>query len=510
MRPGNATPMNCDVLVLGAGIAGLCVALGANRRRVLVLCPDEPVRSSSSALAQGGIAAAIGATDSVGAHILDTLEAACHSADPAAVTRVIGNAAGAIQYLVDSGVDFDRSDGDWSLHREAGHRAARVLHAAGDRTGEAIVLALWERARAAGHIEFLKSARAVELLQDGGGVCGARVMAASGACHIRARDTVLATGGIGQLFRMTTNGRHATGDGLAMALGAGVRTEALEFVQFHPTALRVEEDPLPLLTEALRGAGATLVTRQGRRIMSGRHPLEDLAPRDIVARAVWQAQQQGEEVLLDATAIFSSSRAQSFPGALDTARRHGFDPARDPLPVTAAAHYHMGGVEVDERGASSLPGLWASGEVACTGLHGANRLASNSLLEAVVYGRATGEALNRSDTSVSARGESLAGLPMSGPEPDPEADPRWANLRDLMWRCMGPERDGTTLQAGLDSLATAIGTCVATDGILRRRLELARAMMQSALARRESRGAHWRRDFPERDATLDVREALIR
>jgi len=497
------TNLETDVLVLGAGIAGLCVALNAGARRVLMICPDEPVRSSSSALAQGGIAAPIGSNDSVGAHILDTLEAACHSADPVTVARVISDAADAVSYLADSGVPFDRSDGDWSLHREAGHRVARVAHAAGDRTGEAIVRTLWQRARAARHIEFIGNARAVELLRHPARIAGARVQSADEDMCIRARDTVLATGGLGRMFRMTTNGRFATGDGLAMALDAGVRTSALEFVQFHPTALQVPADPLPLLTEALRGAGARLVTAAGRPIMAGRHPLGDLAPRDVVSRAVWENQQAGETVLLDCTGVFNSAAAASFPGALETAHRYGFDPTREPLPVTAAAHFHMGGIAVDGRGASSLPGLWASGEVACTGLHGANRLASNSLLEAVVYGRATGAALNQESPppvpSITAPGNSAD---------DPEDDPRWTALREQMWRSMGPVRDGASLQAAIAEVGAVIDTCKAQDAVLRRRLRLARAMMASALARSESRGAHWRRDYPERDRSQDVRAGV--
>ncbi|MBS0612477.1 MAG: L-aspartate oxidase [Proteobacteria bacterium] len=494
------TNLETDVLVLGAGIAGLCVALNASERRVLVVCPDEPVRSSSSALAQGGIAAPIGASDSVAAHILDTIEAAAHFADPATVSRVIGDAAQAVHYLIDSGVPFDRDGAQLSLHREAGHGAARVVHAAGDRTGEAIVRALWQRAQAAGHIEFLGNARAVELLVLRGHICGARLLSPRGPIAIHARDTVLATGGIGRMFRMTTNGPFATGDGLAMALDAGARTAALEFVQFHPTALYVQADPLPLLTEALRGAGARLITAGGRPVMAGRHPLGDLAPRDVVSRAVWECQQAGEIVLLDATSVFNSPQAASFPGALETARRYGFEPSRQPLPVTAAAHFHMGGIAVNDHGASSLPGLWAGGEVACTGLHGANRLASNSLLEAVVYGRAIGTALNLGSTPA------VSGTPDAATEAahDPEHDPRWTALRELMWHSMGPVRDGASLRSAIAQVSTEIEGCQLGDAVLRRRLLLARAMMQSALARSESRGAHWRRDYPQRDPQQDA------
>lgn len=496
----SATRIDADVLVLGAGIAGLCAALSAGARRVLVVCPDEPARSSSSALAQGGIAAPLGASDSVDAHVLDTIEAACHFADPVTVSRVIGDAERAVHYLIESGVPFDREGDRLSLHREAGHGEARVVHAAGDRTGEVIVRALWQRAHAARQVEFLGNASATDLLVHEGRVCGARACSQGRRLVIFARDTVLATGGIGRMFRMTTNGPFATGDGLAMALAAGARTAALEFVQFHPTALQVAADPLPLLTEALRGAGARLIDSHGRAIMAGRHPRGDLAPRDVVARAVWEAQQAGETVLLDCTMVFNSAQAHAFPGALDTARRFGFEPARDPLPVTAAAHFHMGGVSVDDQGASSLAGLWAAGEVACTGLHGANRLASNSLLEAVVYGRIIGAKLNVASTPP---------VPEAMPVPadeaeDPSVDARWIELREQMWRCMGPVRDASGLQSGIDWVRGAIDRCGPEDGVLLRRLMLARAMMQSALARQESRGAHWRRDFPERDPRSDA------
>ncbi|MBS0393638.1 MAG: FAD-binding protein, partial [Proteobacteria bacterium] len=390
-----AAPLAADVLVVGAGIAGMCAALGAAPRQVLLLCPAAPADSASSSLAQGGIAAPLGPADSVHSHVLDTLAAAAHSADRDVVERVVGAAPAAIAFLEGLGVSFDRDERALSLHLEAGHSHARVLHAAGDRSGAAIVAALWTRVRGAGHVRCLTGWRALRLLRDGERrVAGALVVDAGGRrWQVRARDTVLATGGLGQLFERTTNAAEATGDGLAMALEAGARTAALEFVQFHPTALAVPADPLPLLTEALRGAGAVLVTQAGARVMAGVHPRADLAPRDVVARAVYERALRGERVLLDATAVFRGPQAHAFPQARAIALRHGLDPAREPLPVTAAAHYHMGGVLADGQGRTSLDGLWACGEVACTGLHGANRLASNSLLEAVHFGRAVGAAL---------------------------------------------------------------------------------------------------------------------
>jgi L-aspartate oxidase len=324
------------------------------------------------------------------------------------------------------------------------------------------------------------------------------------ALHIRAREAVLATGGLGRLFARTTNGPHATGDGLAMALAAGARVAALEFVQFHPTALRVAADPLPLLTEALRGAGARLVTARGVAVMSGRHRLGDLAPRDVVARAVWEQAQAGESVLLDATMVFGGLQAYEFPGARATALAYGLDPARTPLPVTAAAHYHMGGVTVDADGRTSLPGLWACGEVACTGLHGANRLASNSLLEAVVCGQAVGAALATTPLRTHAT------APVSEFEvrlPD-DADLRWQRLRTRMWEAMGPVRNATDLGAALAATQADAAAMSTSEVLLRDRFDLAAAMLAAALARRESRGAHWRSDYPQRDTTRDGPRAV--
>jgi L-aspartate oxidase len=505
--PADHAAMEADVLILGAGAAGLCAALSSAPRRTLLLCPDAPARSSSSALAQGGIAAPVGSDDSVKLHVGDTVAAAGHSADPAAVTRVIESAADAIAFLERSGVDFDRDAAGRSLHLEAGHRRPRVAHAAGDRSGEVITAALWAAATAAAHVDVLCGWRALDLLVTPAGVAGVLVADAHGQLRrIRARETVLATGGIGRLFRCTTNGPYATGDGLAMALAAGARSAALEFVQFHPTALRVDADPLPLLTEALRGAGARLITPDGRRVMTGRHPLGDLAPRDVVARAVFEHTQAGEDVLLDARDVFASAEAGAFPGARAAALRFGLDPQREPLPVTAAAHYHMGGVVVDAAGRTSLPGLWACGEVAYTGLHGANRLASNSLLEAVVCGRMVGELIAR--TSSAAR--PLPATAAVAAASEPESTPLWTRLRERVWQALGPVRDGDTLRAALAALAAERTALPPQALTLRRRLDLALAMLEAAADRDESRGAHWRRDFPRRDTTRDGPYAVHR
>ena len=455
-------------------------------------------------MAQGGLAAALDPKDSVALHVADTLAAACHSADPHAVASVVESARDAVAFLEASGVQFDQGTAGHSLHREAGHSRARIVHAEGDQSGRAIVAALWRRVREARHVDLMGGWRAVHLAtHPRDGVTGIHAAHDGGRqAVIGARDTVLATGGIGQMFACTTNGPFATGDGLAMAIAAGVRTAALEFVQFHPTALRVAADPLPLLTEALRGAGARLVTAEGRAIMAGRHRMGDLAPRDEVSRAVWEAARQGEDVRLDARAVFASPEAAEFPGAHQRARLHGLDPSLVALPVTAAAHYHMGGVAVDPLGRTSLRRLWACGEVAHTGLHGANRLASNSLLEAVVCGRLLGRALGSRASAPVARARAPAGLP-EVVELGLECGPEWQDVRALMWDAMGPSRDHATLLRASHALRSLRAHLPSNRWLLRQRLLLAQAMVRAAVERRESRGAHWRRDYPRRNALWD-------
>lgn len=493
--------LETDVLVIGAGAAGLCAATAAAPRRVLVLSSGSPETSTCTALAQGGIAAPIGAGDSVAAHVTDTLRAACHSSVDQVATSVIARAAGAVEFLETAGVIFDHSGSGHALHLEAGHSLPRVLHVDGDRTGRAVLNALLARARESAHIALRTDVQAVSLLgASDGSIAGALVLDAQGQpLAITARETVLATGGLGRLFANTTNERYATGDGLAMALAAGAYAAGIEFVQFHPTALVSADDPLPLLTEALRGAGATLITGSGRPLMQGRHPHGDLAPRDVVARAVWECRESGEDVLLDARAVFDSARDSDFPAALGTCRARGINPCDQPIPVTAAAHYHMGGLVVDEFGQANLAGLWACGEVAYTGIHGANRLASNSLLEAIVCGRSVGAAIRRSE---SVR-RPWTPKHLSEVAPFNESCDEWSGLRSLMWKHMGPVRDGRDLVRSIRAVRAIRRSLGRESLILRQRCKLAAAMMLAAAAREESRGAHWRRDFPRRDRARD-------
>ena len=476
MRPAG------PVLVVGAGVAGLCTALAAAPRPVLLLGRGRDGRGSASALAQGGIAAAVGAGDLCHAHALDTLAAGAHHNDVDLVRAVTAAAPGAIAWLQDLGVAFDTEAGGPRLGREGGHGTARIVHAGGDRTGAVVMAALLERVAQATHIEWREDVEVDALLLRGRRVCGVRATNAWGRADVLEADAVvLATGGLGALYARSTNPGGSTGAGLALALAAGARVRDLEFVQFHPTALATDGPVLPLVTEALRGAGAVLRDCRGRPLMAGLHPLGDLAPRDVVARRVWQATREGG-VHLDATGL-PAGWEHAFPTVLATCRAHGLDPRTDPIPVTAAAHFHMGGIATDRLGRTSRPGLHAVGEVACNGLHGANRLASNSLLEGVVCGRWLGRHLARSGASrgrggrfaLAERGAALA-------------DGDLAVVRAHLWRAAGPQRAAADLAQAL-----AVLRPLAAEAWPAR---LACMLLAAAQRRRHSLGAHWRSDAP--------------
>jgi len=498
-----------DIVVIGAGAAGLCAAIEATPRSVLIVCP-EVTTGSCTELARGGIAAPIAAGDSVTLHVADTLHAAAHSGCASTSRRIISEAQQAIEYLQRSGVRFDSQHGSPSFHLEAGHSLARILHTDGDATGAAIHAALMARAKACPHIQFMNDVTAISLLRGQHGIAG--VLALRGNCTpliIHAAETVLATGGVGQLFATTSNGRYATGDGLAMALQQNAAVAGLEFVQFHPTALRCALDPLPLLTEALRGAGAKLVRDDGVRFMAHVDQRAELASRDIVARAVWQQQQAGHTVLLDATGVFAGEHAAEFPSAHAACMAQGIDPARTAIPITSAAHFHMGGVITDAQGRSNLPGLWACGEVAYTGLHGANRLASNSLLEAVVVGCATGRALAKQRYVHRDYQQNCQQHTRATPAPVNPQRPEWQQLRLLMWAAMGPVRTAAELRIALQNMKALQRNIDPSEITLLQRIHLAEAMAHAALNREESRGAHWRSDFPQRNHQLDGHYALV-
>lgn len=476
-----------DVLIVGAGLAGLFLALKLSPRPCIVITPAPLGRSASSAWAQGGLAAALAPEDSAEAHAADTLAAGAGLVDPVVARLIAEDGPARVRDLIALGVPFDRTDeGALALSLEAAHSHPRVARVAGDLAGRAIMDALVQAVRASGHITVVEAVKAVSLLTDDKGhVSGIVTTTREGALGtITARETVLCTGGVGGLFEVTTNPASARGDALAMARCAGAVLSDLEFVQFHPTAMDVGLDPAPLATEALRGDGAVLVNSDGTPFMARYHALADLAPRDEVARAIHTERLAGRGAFLDAREAVGDHFPDLFPTVFAACAAAGFDPRKAAIPVAPAAHYHMGGIISDLWGRSSLNGLSACGECASTGAHGANRLASNSLLEAVVFAERIAERLRECDLANAAAAEGEA-PPVLPPEP-------LAELRRAMQAHCGVVREAE----GLAALGVTIDRLIASHG-RSSELAVAEAIWTSASQREESRGGHFRSDFPE-------------
>ena len=497
--------MTTDVVIVGGGVAGLAAALAIRERDVVVVSETPLGIELASAWAQGGVAAALGPNDSPRQHADDTLAAGAGIADPAAVDAFAAEAPAAIEALVALGVPFARAtDGALALGLEGAHARRRVAHVA-DATGAAIVAALLQAARARPNIRLVEDVLARRLIvAPDGTVCGALLRAKNGEpVLVSAAAVVLATGGFGGLFARTTTPLGARGAGIAMAGRAGATLADLEFVQFHPTALRLPADPLPLVSEAVRGEGALLVDEYGARIMRDVDPRGELAPRDIVARTVAAVERNGGSVYLDARGALGARFADQFPGIFDVAMRAGIDPRREPMPVTAAAHYTIGGVATDLDGRTSLAGLWACGEVAATGLHGANRLASNSLVEGLVFGARAGRDIEGSALRRRAR---IGSVPEDAMRDDGEVFARLAPLRSAMTSGLGVVRDAAGITRALEAFAAIEGA--AADERVADAAYVATAAARAALARCESRGSHQRADFPNPDPRWAHRAVL--
>ena len=507
-----------DYAVVGSGVAGVRAAIElSNAGSVLVLAKSD-LSDSATAWAQGGIAVALSDEDEIGLHEQDTIAAGDGLCNPEAVALLVEEGPKYITQLIEWGTEFDRAGTKLAFTREAAHSRSRILHAHGDSTGREISRALLARAHKIPNLHLRAHAFTTELILENGRAVGVRfVDEEDGSLHeLRAGAVLLATGGLGQLYRETTNPEVATGDGIAIAYDAGAVLSDMEFVQFHPTALAIKGAPRFLLSEALRGEGGILRNINLERFMKRYHEAQELAPRDVVARAIVSEMHKtnSQNVYLDMTAKSKEFLEKRFPRIFATCMSYGLDLSTDLAPVSPAAHFMMGGVKTDLWGRTSVPGLYAAGETALTGVHGANRLASNSLLEGLVFGARSGDAMMKDAPGSKKKQGQLPGTtaPKNWNEMEKKPGvekkvrimpPAMVALRDLMWRQVGILRDGKELRSAIDTLRAMVipqgGKDARADCELKNLHALGGLIARSALAREESRGSHYRGDFPYRD-----------
>jgi L-aspartate oxidase len=506
-----------DVLILGGGLAGLRAALAVDPRLAVTVVTKDDLQASSSQWAQGGIASVVDPEDRFDNHVADTLTAGCGLCHADVVDAVVREAPGRIAELIAWGTRFDSANGSLELGREGGHSHHRIVHALGDATGREVMRAVIEQARRLENLAVWPDTFTIDLVTHEGRCRGAIVWnPAHGKTIVWARRTILATGGAGQLYRESTNPPGVGGDGMALAWRAGAELRDMEFMQFHPTVLYIAGGTRSLITEAVRGAGAHLVDRDGRRFMPEFDPRAELAPRDVVSRAITVVMQRTHHanVYLDLSHLDADMVRRRFPGMAEICAKFGLDLARDRIPVRPGAHYMIGGVTVDDTGRTTLPGLLAAGEVTSSGLHGANRLASNSLLEGLVYGARAGAAASADvlampgDDADEYRVPPISFPRVAAGEPSGTldlADIR-NSLRALMWRHVGVERTEASLREALDAVE---GWCRyvlprqfadPSGWQLQNMLEVARLMIHAAIDRRETRGVHYRADHPATSA----------
>jgi len=505
-----------DVVVIGCGAAGLRAAIEVADQGQVIVLAKGPVEESNTYYAQGGMAAVMDPADSLEDHVADTVATGCGLGDEKIVRHVIAEAPRHVQQMRDWGLPFDMADGGLSLGREGGHKAHRIVHAEGDATGRVLTETLLERARQLDGLKIFDECFAIDLLTDPPDGSSQAVCVGVLTYHpryglqiVRARQTILAAGGAGMLWRETSNPPVATADAIAMAYRAGVMLADLEMMQFHPTTLYVAGSTRSLISEAVRGEGAYLLDREGSRFMAEYHEMAELAPRDVVSRAIMEqmARTDATHVLLDVRHLGSEAFARRFPQIDRQCRSFGIDPGESPIPVHPAAHYMIGGAQADIDGQTSLPGLLACGEASCTGLHGANRLASNSLTEALVFGQRCGQvaaaAISESNGKLTARPISWANEPSDRTELD-LTDIR-NSLRSVMWRNVGIVRCGERLAETLEIVDFWCRYVLDKEFFdtagweVQNMLTTSYLIAECAMRRTETRGVHYRRDFPDTD-----------
>lgn len=500
-----------DVLIIGGGIAGLRAAMAVDPSLDVLVITKDAIQQSNSNFAQGGIAGVIDPEDCFDNHVEDTLIAGGALCDREVVEMVVREAPEHIRQLIEWGTHFDEKDGSLLLGREGGHSHHRIVHALGDATGQEVMRAMIAQATCQGNVQVWENTFTIDLLTTDGECRGAIVYSRRhGKLLVWARQTILATGGAGQIYRETTNPPIATGDGHAAAYRAGAVLADMEFVQFHPTVLYIAGSSRSLITEAMRGEGALLVDRDGYRFMPDYDERAELAPRDVVSQAIVSQMDKTRYgyVYLDLTHLDPGFVRQRFPGIAKSCAKFGIDITTDRIPVRPGAHYMIGGVCVDRDGRTSLSGLWAAGEVTSSGLHGANRLASNSLLEGLVYGAHAGAGASAAILGAGSR--ELVALPLGYPAAEEPAEPLDAadirnSLQSLMWRAAGVRRTGASLREARDQITHWSSYVLARQfpGLegweLQNLLTVARLVVEAALTREESRGVHLRADFPQQD-----------
>jgi L-aspartate oxidase len=511
-------PAETDFLVIGAGVAGLRAAIElAAAGRVVVLAKRE-VADSATNLAQGGIAAALSDEDEISLHLQDTLNAGDGLCNVEAAKVLVGEGPERIEELIQWGTEFDRQGTKLAFTREGAHSRDRILHAHGDSTGREILRALYAKAKTLKNISVLEFEFSTDLEVSGGRVSGIHLLSERGDQeHMAASAVLLATGGLGQLYRNTTNPAVATGDGVAMAFRAGAEVTDMEFVQFHPTALYLKKAPRFLLSEALRGEGACLRNLEMHRFMSKYHPMGELAPRDVVARAIVHelevSRAKDPMVYLDLTHLHADHVEKRFPRIYATCLEYNIDITTDLIPIRPAAHYAMGGVRTDLDGRTTVPGLFAAGEAAATGVHGANRLASNSLLEGLVFGARAGKVMRDQLRHQTAKPAKNQGAAFSNGPVDAGTEETIGQIQDLMWQDVGIVRTGAGLKRALQQLeqiAPRIARPHTRRACEAQNLHLTgRLVARSALAREESRGAHYRIDFPAHDDARFLKHSIL-
>jgi L-aspartate oxidase len=507
-----------DYAVVGSGVAGVRAAIELSQAGSVLVLAKSDLSESATAYAQGGIAVALSDEDEIGLHEQDTINAGDGLCNAEAVALLVEEGPKYITQLIEWGTEFDRSGTKLAFTREAAHSRSRILHAHGDSTGREISRALLARAHTIPHLHLRPHSFTTELILEKGRAVGVRFIDESDSSlhELRAGAVLLATGGLGQLFRDTTNPEVATGDGMAIAYEAGAVLSDMEFVQFHPTALAIKGAPQFLLSEALRGEGGILRNVNLERFMKRYHEAQELAPRDVVARAITteMIKTDSQHVYLDMTAKPKDFLEKRFPRIFATCAGYGLDLASDLAPVSPAAHFMMGGVKTDLWGRTSVPGLYAAGETAATGVHGANRLASNSLLEGLVFGARAGDAMMKDAPGSKKNAGHLPGSlapktwnnaegKSAAAKSKPVASEALQSLRDLIWKRVGILRSGKELKAVLETLKTMPVPQSPKNGRVDRELNnlhaLGSLVARSALARDESRGSHYRSDFPYRD-----------